>query len=251
MDAPTVRTGGWWVLLSVFCGLPACTPPPKRAAIPTPVWFEPTPEPVIEFIQPDWQTLDHADFPVYQPLETRPRLPDPAGIDDSELKLIDTIEHWLDPEPEPNFAGRFLAITHGCGTGCHLINFIDLSTGVWRGDLDLPYYYPMSEEGHEYPFGHTVHRPNGTINTIHFTNAGIFQFVQRHPEQVLQHRPAGTIKMFGTNGGIFAFDFKPLARVHAGRPPNDFRFFGQLPRPKLDDQWVCSTELANGDEIRW
>ena len=60
MDAPTVRTGGWWVLLSVFCGLPACTPPPKRAAIPTPVWFEPTPEPVIEFHQQDWQTLADA-----------------------------------------------------------------------------------------------------------------------------------------------------------------------------------------------
>ena len=172
MDAPTVRTGGWWVLLSVFCGLPACTPPPKRAAIPTPVWFEPTPEPVIEFPQLDWQTLDFADFPVYQPLETPARLPDPAGIDDSEWKLIDTIEHWLDPEPEPNFAGRFLAITHGCGSGCHEINVIDLSTGVWRKDLDLPYYYGMSPESRAYPFGHTVHRHSRLLVIAHLGDRG-------------------------------------------------------------------------------
>ena len=85
------------MLLSVFCGLPACTPPPKRAAIPTPVWFEPTPEPVIEFIQPDWQTLDHADFPVYDRLETPPRLPDPAGIDPKyNWKLIYTSSSSFD-----------------------------------------------------------------------------------------------------------------------------------------------------------
>ena len=172
MDPPTVRTGGWCVLLLVFWCLPACTPPPKRAAIPTPVWFEPTPEPVIEFSQRDWQTLDFADFPVYQPLETPPRLPDPAGIDDSEWKLIDTIEHWLDPEPEPNFAGRFLAITHGCGTGCHRINFIDLSTGVWREDLDLPYYYGMSPESRAYPFGHTVHRDSRLLVIAHLGDRG-------------------------------------------------------------------------------
>ena len=172
MDAPTVRTGGWWVLLLVFCGLPACTPPPQRAAIPTPVWFEPTPEPVIEFIQPDWQTLDFADFPVSDRLETPPRMPDPAEIDDSEWKLIYTLEHWGDSEPEPNFAGRFLAITHGCGTGCHLINFIDLSTGVWREDLDLPCYYGMSLETHEYPFGHTVHPDSRLLVVAHLGDQG-------------------------------------------------------------------------------
>ena len=174
MDALAVRTVGWCVLLSVFWCLPACTPPPRLAALPAPVWFEPPPKPVIEFNQPDWQTLEFADFPVFdgEGLETPPRLPDPAEIDDDQWKLIWTLENWTDVQPEPNFAGRFLAITHGCGTGCHLINFIDLSTGVWRGDLDLPYYYPMSEEGHEHPFGHTVHLDSRLLLIAHLGDRG-------------------------------------------------------------------------------
>ena len=156
MNAPTVRTRGWWVLLPVFCCLSACTPPPGRAAIPTPVWFEPTPDPVIEFIQPDWQTLDHADFPVYDRLETPPRLPDPAGIDPKyNWKLIYTLEHWEDPEP--NFAGRFAVVVHGCGTNCRLLNFIDLSSGVWRSDLDLSSSCGMSWESGDYPYEFESH----------------------------------------------------------------------------------------------
>ena len=152
MDAPTVRTGGWCACL-VFCwSLTACTPPPERAAIPAPRWPQPAPEPTttLTFTQPDWQTLDHADFPVYDRLETPPRLPDPAGIDaSSEWKLIYTLEHWEDPEP--NFAGRFAVVVHGCGTNCRVLNFIDLSSGVWRSDLDLSSSCGMSWESDDYP----------------------------------------------------------------------------------------------------
>ena len=97
------------------------------------------------FEQPDWQTLDHADFLVDDPgVETR-RIPDPDSYDDRYQML-----RWEDPNVDaltPNFAGRFVALVHGCGTGCKLISFIDLESGVHRRDLEISYQCGVSDEG--------------------------------------------------------------------------------------------------------
>ena len=97
------------------------------------------------FEQPDWQTLDHVDFLVEDPgVETR-RIPDPDSYDDRYSML-----RWEDPNVDaltPNFAGRFAALVHGCGTGCKLISFIDLESGVHRRDLEISYQCGVSNEG--------------------------------------------------------------------------------------------------------
>lgn len=102
-------------------------------------------DPSPSFEQPDWQTLDHADYLVDDPgVETR-RIPDPDSYDDDYWML-----RWEDPDTDalaPNFAGRFVALVHGCGTNCKFISFIDLESGVHRRDLEIQFSCGLSEEG--------------------------------------------------------------------------------------------------------
>ena len=50
-----------------------------------------------------------------------------------------------------------------------MINFIDLSTGLWRRDLDKTYYY-YSYDDHEpnkHPFGPTMHLDSRLLTISH------------------------------------------------------------------------------------
>lgn len=169
MDDLMVRKGGWCVLL--FCCLAGCTSPPERLALPNPLWPLPSSEPTIESCESDRQIFKHADFPAYDRMETPPRLPNPDGIDASQWKMMWTIRDCEDPKP--NFAGRFMVFTHGCGSGCHTINFIDLSTGVWRRDLDMCYQLYMAPESRfKYSFGHSLHVDSRLLTIRHLGDLG-------------------------------------------------------------------------------
>ena len=165
MDDLSVRIVGVCVLLT--WSLAACTSTRTDPVRPSPdrplAQSEETSDPG----EPTLRTFHHEDFPVHEHLATAPRWPVSEGIDGSEWKMIWTLDHLEDPTP--NFAGRFLAVTHGCGTGCHVINFIDLSTGIWRKDLDKTYYYYSydDDEPNNHPFGPTIHLDSRLLTISH------------------------------------------------------------------------------------